>query len=104
MTHGVYELLRLRILMKESGFLIIVLMRLYCNNKVAISISHNSTHHDRTKHIKVDRHFNKEILNSRDISTPYVKSSDQHADVLTKGISSSHLPSILSKLGMSNRQ
>ena len=37
-------------------------MKLYCNNKLAINISHNPIKHDRTKHIGVDRYFNKEKL------------------------------------------
>ena len=32
-------------------------MRLYCDNKSAISITHNPVQHDTTKHIEVDRHF-----------------------------------------------
>jgi len=32
-------------------------MRLYCDNKAAISIAHNLVQHDRTKHVEIDRHF-----------------------------------------------
>lgn len=32
-------------------------MRLYCDNKSAISITHNPVQYDITKHIEVDRHF-----------------------------------------------
>jgi hypothetical protein len=35
-------------------------MRLYCDNKVAINITHNPVQHDRTKHVEIDRHFIKE--------------------------------------------
>ena len=37
-------------------------MKLYCENKTAISIAHNLVQHDRTKHVKIDRHFIKEKL------------------------------------------
>lgn len=37
-------------------------MRLYCYNKSAINIAHNSVQHDKTKHIEIDRHFTKEKL------------------------------------------
>ena len=47
-------------------------MRLYYDNKSAISIAHNPRQHDRTKHIGIDRHFIKEKLDSGLICTPYV--------------------------------
>ena len=75
-------------------------MRLYCDSKAAISIAHNPVQHDRTKHVEVDRHFIKEKLNSGNICTPFVKSGDQLADVLTKSLASRQFHFILSKLGM----
>lgn len=32
-------------------------MRLYCDDKFAINITHNLLQHEKTKHMKVDRHF-----------------------------------------------
>lgn len=32
-------------------------MKLYFDNKSIISIVHDPVHHDRTKHVEVDRHF-----------------------------------------------
>lgn len=77
-------------------------MKLYCDNKSAISIAHNPVQHDRTKHIEVDRHFIKEKLDSGLICTPYVPSQGQLADILTKGLSSPIFERIVSKLGMEN--
>ena len=56
-------------------------MRLYCDNKSAISIAHNPVQHDKTKHIEVDKHFIKEKLDSGQICIPYISSSDQLANV-----------------------
>ena len=44
--------------------------------------------HDRTKHIKIDRYFIKEKLESELICTPYVPIGGQLADVLTKELNS----------------
>jgi len=75
-------------------------MRLYCDNKVAISIAHNPVQHDRTKHVEIDLQFIKEKLRKCISCTPYVKTGEQLADMLTKGVSGSTLHSALSKLGM----
>jgi hypothetical protein len=63
-------------------------MKLFCDNKAAIDISTNPVQHDITKHIKVDRHFIKENLDSGVISMSFVRSNEQLAVVLTKAISS----------------
>jgi len=92
MAQGVCETLWLKILLTELEFDSKDSMRLYCDNKVAISIAHNPVQHDRTKHVEIDLQC---------IScTPYVKTREQLADMLTKGVSSSTLHSALSKLGM----
>ena len=45
-------------------------MKLYCDKKSTITIAHNPTQHDQTKHVEVDRHFIKEKLKSKLICTP----------------------------------
>jgi hypothetical protein len=62
MAHGVCETLWLKILLKELGFDSKDSIRLYCDNKVTISIAHNPVQHDQTKHLANDRHFIKEKL------------------------------------------
>nr|GEU92840.1 zinc finger, CCHC-type [Tanacetum cinerariifolium] len=57
-----------------------------CDNKAAIQISKNLVQHDITKHVEVDRHFIREKLEAGIIELPFVKSSDQLADILTKAV------------------
>lgn len=59
---GIAEVLWLRKLLRELGYLSSDSCKFYCDNNVAISISENPVQHDRTKHVKVDRHFIKENL------------------------------------------
>jgi len=73
-------------------------LRLYYNNKFAISIAHNPVQHDRNKHIGVDKHFIKEKLDSGLINTPYVSTQGQLVDILTKGLNRSNFERIISKL------
>ncbi|BBN68279.1 hypothetical protein Prudu_361S000400 [Prunus dulcis] len=75
-------------------------MDLYCDNKAAIAIVHNHVQHDRTKHVKVDRHFVKEKLDAEIISFPFISFEYQLADVLTKAVSTTVFLNSLDKLGM----
>ena len=77
-------------------------MKLYCDNKAAISISHNPVHHDRTKHVEVDRHFIKEKIEEWTIYMVYVPTSEQTADLLTKPLTRPVFEKLVDKLGMFN--
>ncbi|KAL0541009.1 hypothetical protein IC582_021036 [Cucumis melo] len=61
-------------------------LKLFCDNKAAICIVNNPVQYDRTKHVEIGRHFIKERLDSGSICIPYIPSSQQIADVLTKGL------------------
>ena len=102
MAQDIYELLWLKIILEDLRIKSDNPMRLYCDNKSAISIAHNPVQHDRTKHIEVDRHFIKEKLDSGLICTLYVLSQDNLVDILTKELNSNYFESIVSKLGMKN--
>lgn len=101
-AHGICELLWLKLLLEELGFKENCPMKLYCDNKAAISISHNPVHHDRTKHVEVDRHFIKEKIDNETICLTYVPTSEQAADILTKGLSRIMFEKIIDKLEMIN--
>ena len=100
MTAGVCELRWVKIILEDLKISWSGPMRLYCDNKSAISIAHNPVQQDRIKHIEIDRRFIKEKLESRLICTPYVLTGHQLADVLTKGLSSDVFHDNISKLGM----
>ena len=75
-------------------------MKLFCNNKVAISIAYNPVHHDRTKHVEVDKHFIKEKIENGVICMTYVPTTQQIGDVLTKGLSRQSFEDLVDKMGM----
>ena len=64
MATGVCELLWVKITLQDLKIQWSQPMKLYCDNKSAISIAHNPVQHDRTKHIEIDKHFIKEKLDS----------------------------------------
>ena len=102
MAQGVCELLCLKIVLEDLKIKWDGPMRLYCDNKSAINIAHNSVQHDRMKHIKIDKYFIKEKLDSGLISAPYVLTNCQLVDILTKGLSSMTFQASVSKLGIEN--
>ena len=77
-------------------------MLLYCDNKAAISISYNSVHHDRTKHVEVDCHFIKEKIEGEMLNVKHVPKREQAVDILTKELPCQNFDKLTSKLGLLN--
>ena len=77
-------------------------IKVYCDNKAAISIAHNPVLHDRTKHVEVDKHFIKEKIDSGVICMSYIPTASQTADILTKGLPKVQHENLVSKLAMSD--
>ena len=96
------ELLWLKQLVGEIGVKEEMPMKMYCDNKTAINISHNPVHHDQTKHVEVDKHFIKEKVEDGTICMVYVPTNKQVADVLTKRLSRRSFKQLINKLGMFN--
>ncbi|EOY17116.1 Cysteine-rich RLK (RECEPTOR-like protein kinase) 8 [Theobroma cacao] len=102
LAQGTCELIWLKRLMEELKVSSMGPMKLYCDNKAATSIAHNPVHHDRTKHVEIDRHFIKEKIEDGVICMTYVPTKQQIADVLTKGLPRPSSEVLVDKLGMTN--
>ena len=77
MANGVYEMLWVERILKELKMSINKLMKLYYDNKAAISITQNPIQHDRTKHVEIDMHFMKEKIYYGAICMPFVPTTQQ---------------------------
>ena len=61
-------------------------MKVFYDYKTAIAVTHNPILHDITKHVEVDKHFVKDKLENGLINMPYIPTSKQVTDILTKGL------------------
>ncbi|KAL0283535.1 UNVERIFIED_CONTAM: Retrovirus-related Pol polyprotein from transposon RE2, partial [Sesamum radiatum] len=86
MAHTTSEILWLKNLLKELGFMYDDPVPMHCDNQAAIHIASNPVFHERTKHIEVDCHFVRETILSQKICTPFTPSSEQRAHIFTKAL------------------
>ena len=93
------ELIWLRHLLQELRFGKDEQMKQICDNQAALHIASNPVFHERTKHIEVNRHFIREKIASRCMTTSFVNSSDQLAEMFTKSLRGPRIKYICNKLG-----
>ena len=97
MTLATCELIRFKQLFQELRFGNDEQMTLVCDNQATLHIASNPVFHERTKHIEVDNHFIRETM-----TTSFVNSSDQLADIFTKSLRGPRIQFICNKLGAYN--
>ena len=86
MAQTACEMVWLCLLLSEFGFPVQIPMLMHCDNQAAIFIANNSAFHEHTKHIEVDCHYIRDLVVKGIISTSYVPSTEELADVFTKGL------------------
>ncbi|WMV34634.1 hypothetical protein MTR67_028019 [Solanum verrucosum] len=89
-------------MLKEVGIEVQLPIQVYSDSKAAIQIAANPVYHQRTKHIEIDCHFIREMIQQGSIKVNYIPTKEQPVDILTKGLSRSQHEYLLSKLGVLN--
>lgn len=73
------------------------------DNTSAIKLAHNPEFHERSKHIDVKYHFTRERIEQGEIQVPYVPTTEQKADILTKPLMKSKHEDMRKKIGMTSK-
>ncbi|RVW82418.1 Retrovirus-related Pol polyprotein from transposon TNT 1-94 [Vitis vinifera] len=102
MAQGICERIWLNRLLEELRVPLKHPMVLYCDNQATISIAKNPVHHDRTKHVEIDRHFIKEKIEEGVFKVSYTPTNCQTANILTKALARVNFEDLTEKLGMIN--
>ncbi|GKB28811.1 ribonuclease H-like domain-containing protein [Tanacetum coccineum] len=72
----------------------------YCDNVSVIYMSANLVQHQRTKHIKIDIHFFRDMVTAGQVRVLHVPSRFQYADIFTKGLPSALFEEFRSSLSV----
>ena len=75
-------------------------MTIQQDNQSTISLAHNLTHHNRTKHIDIAHHHIRECIEENKIAITYIPTSDIIADVMTKALSRAKFEHCRNHLGI----
>lgn len=76
---------------------------IWCDNKSAVYMSENLIQHARTKHIKIDLHYVREMVQRGKIQVNHIPGTYQRADILIKTILSLNFTRFRSELNVSSK-
>lgn len=88
-------------LMRELGISPSSQPVIYCDNIGTTYLSANPVFHSRMKHVALDYHFVRQLVQSQFLRVAHVSSKDQLADALTKPLPRLRLEDLSSKIGLS---
>ncbi|CAL1377952.1 unnamed protein product [Linum trigynum] len=100
MASTVSEIVWLRWLLQDLGVTAAGPTTLFCDNQAALHIAANPVFHERTKHVEMDCYFVRERVQSLEIAPAKIATSDQPADLFTKGLSVDQFHHLFVKLGL----
>ena len=74
--------------------------RLMVDNQSAITLSKNTGHHNRSKHIDTHYHFIRECVEEKKIEISFVRTEDQLADMFTKALGRQKFQEMRDRIGI----
>lgn len=89
-------------LLQEMKFTLSQQPLLLCDNLGATQLSFNPVQHSRMKHIQIDIHFVRDLVEKKILTVRHVHTTDQLADLLTKPLSRQRTNYLRDKIGQSD--
>ncbi|KAG9453126.1 hypothetical protein H6P81_006030 [Aristolochia fimbriata] len=93
------QLLWMKQMLADYGVLSGVLT-VYSDNTSAINISKNPVQHSRTKHIDIQHHFIRELVEGGKVTLEYLSIENQLADIFTKSLDAKRFEFLRGALGL----
>ena len=73
---------------------------LYCDNKSVINISKNPVMHTKTKHIVINYHYLRELVQDKEVKMEYVNTKEKIVDIFTNTLPKDAHEYLRGKLGV----
>ena len=89
-------------LLKELGVFLPSPPVIYSDNLGATYLCANPVFHSRMKHLAIDYHFVRDLVQNQNLRVVHISGADQLADALTKSLLRPRLLSLCSKIGVSD--
>jgi hypothetical protein len=99
-THAAKEALWISMFRSEVFGISQTLITLHTNNQGAIALAKDNCFHARTKHIDIQYHFIRELIEQKKVKIIYIPSADNISDILTKALPSPQFKHLASQLGL----
>src|SRR5713226_8162921 len=99
-THGMKEALWLRSLLSEAFGSLTAMTTLFSDNQAAIALTRDHQYHARMKHIDVQYHFIRWVIEQGSLHLIYCPMDDMVADTLTKALPSAKVKHFAAGLGL----
>jgi hypothetical protein len=87
-ANGVAETSWLRQILLELHSSLTHSTLIYCDNVSVVYLAYNPVQHQRTKHVKIDLHFNCDKVAIRQVRVLHIPTTSQFANMFTKGLPS----------------
>ncbi|XP_049931235.1 retrovirus-related Pol polyprotein from transposon RE1 isoform X2 [Nymphaea colorata] len=100
MAQATAEVMWVRSLMLDLTVEVPLPMQLLGDNKAALFIANNPAFHERTKHVEVDCHYTRDMIQTGFVSTSHISTTGQTADIFTKALARGPFQSCCSKLSL----